>query len=1029
MTCNKTIHFWLFILCCSLTPNLIAQTSVWDSLYRFTTDSLMAQKRYEEAYPLSLSNLKTAETIFGKTHRNYVNNLLQLGEIQFYRKKYEEGIAALANYLPILQNSTYKDSASYGQVLNLMGISYKSVNQLDKAEKAYLEAQRVLSKLQKTNAREYGTSLNNLATIYETIGKIDEAIDMTERALVITPKNVNRLANLSMLYKRKGRFKEALQMSLEVLQNTPKTDRNYIYRLNNLALIYSDIQFSEKAIDYTRQALDIVAQTIGKNSVEYAFFANNLANFYNDAKEYDKALDFALEAVRIEETRKAQSDNYHFYVAILADTYNYLSRIDEALPLALESVEKTAIKPGKKSWHYFNSLGVLARIYQKTGETSKAIELYQIFLDGAKTTWSPIEDKYITVLKRLIPLYNSQNQSDKSTALLKELAGSMNNHVVYNLDILDEFSKELFVNKFIKDYEPLLFSQIKNSSNTDEALLKYAFEAELAIKGVVLGSTQLFRQFANKAQNIEQLSIGTEGGKKTNSESENESSKLFKEWTNLKGIISNAYTHKDAQSHIDSLNNQLAVIEEKLITLMPEMQRLKRKITRFEDVKSKLAPDACAIEFVHFKYFSHQGETDTVLYGALIVQPNKPFPEFVYLCTEHELQNFMIKNQNSNALQRAMTRGSGVEKEIPKKQNQAKRQRPKRLQVRNDTEGSVALYNLIWKPLQSYLDKASVKGQPLQTIYYTPSGLLHRVAFAALSINETDLLSDNYDLYALTSTRELMDLKADENLLQQTSNTALVSLYGGIQYDDNKGEKPKVGSGNSNKAWQYLEGTKREIDRISTLFKKKNISFDLKEGLLASEEAFKNNVEFGVSPKSETPNPKYTEGGKSPQILHISTHGFFFQNIKDSAQTQSAFQTANNPLIRSGLIMAGANTVWLGGKPQEGKEDGILTAYEISNMDLSQTHLVVMSACETGLGDIQGTEGVYGLQRAFKMAGVDYILMSLWQVPDKQTAELMEKFYSNLLNGDSIQAAFSKAQQSMKERYSPFYWAGFVLIR
>ncbi len=1007
MKFNYTTKLGLFLLFFSLKISLTAQTSTWDSLYRFTTDSLMAQKRYEEAYPLSLSNLKTAETTYGKTHRNYVNNLLQLGEIQFYRKKYEEGIAALADYLPILQNSTYKDSAAYGQILNLMGISYKSINLLDKAEKAYLEAQRVLSKLQKTHAREYSASLNNLATIYETIGKIDEAIDMTERALVITPKNVNRLANLSMLYKRKGRFKEALQMSHDVLQNTPKTDRNYIYRLNNLALIYSDIQFSEKAIDYTRQALDIVALTIGKNSIEYAYFANNLASFYNDAKEYDKALDFALEAVRIEETRKAQSDNYHFYVAILADTYNYLSRIDEALPLALESVEKTAIKPGKKSWHYFNSLGVLARIYQKTGETGKAIELYQIFLDSAKTAWSPIEDKYITVLKRLIPLYNSQNQSDKSTVLLKELAGSMNNHVVYNLDILDEFSKELFVNKFIKNYEPLLFSQIKNSANTDATLLKYAYEAELAIKGVVLGSTQLFRQLANKAQNTVRRDSYGEGG-------ENQNAKFFKEWTNLKGIISNAYTHKNAQNHIDSLNNQLAVIEEKLITLMPEMQRLKRKITHFEDVKSKLAADACAIEFVHFKYFSHQGETDTVLYGALIVRPDKSYPEFVYLCTEHELRNFMKNTQNSNALQRAMTRGSSVEKDIPKKPNQAKRQRPKRLQVRNDTEGSVALYNLIWKPLQAYLDKATEKGQPLQTIYYTPSGLLHRVAFAALSINETDLLSDNYDLYALSSTRELIDLNVDENHLKQTSNTPLISLYGGIQYDDLKGEKPKIDSGNTNAAWRYLEGTKREIDRISTLFMKKNMPFDLKEGLSASEDGFK---------------AQNTEGGKSSPILHISTHGFFFQNIKDSAQTQSAFQTANNPLIRSGLIMAGANTVWLGGKPQEGKEDGILTAYEISNMDLSQTHLVVMSACETGLGDIQGTEGVYGLQRAFKMAGVDYILMSLWQVPDKQTAELMEKFYSNLLNGASIQSAFAKAQQSMKERYSPFYWAGFVLIR
>ena len=1013
MKFNHTTRLGLFLLFFSLTISLTAQTSAWDSLYRFTNDSLINKRRYDEAFTLCEENLKRAETDFGKAHSNYAKTVLQLWGIFYRTNKIRDGIKLLTDYLPVLKNSSYKDSIYHGQTLNYLGMSYRKIDSLKRAENLYFEA---LAQHKQAYPIEYSAVLNNLGTLYYDSGKTDEGIEYLIKSLSYIPKTspnyINRLANLGMLYQNKGRFKEALQTAHEVLLNTPKTDVNYFKRLSNLSFLYSQIKLYHKALEYINQGYEIVKQN--KNSTDYRLCIINLANTHLQLGDYEKAKNFALEAVNIEESKKVQFVDYDFSVALLADCYNYLSKQSEALPLALEAVRLTAAKKGKTSWDYFYSLGVLARIYEKTDQVAKALVCYQEFIDAAKTVWSPTEDRYISTLKNVIPLYNSQNQVDKSTALLKELAESMNTQVVYNLDVLDEYSKELFVNSFIKDYQPLLFSQIKNGTQTDTDLLKYAYEAELAIKGVVLGSTQLFRQLANKTQNMEQQSIGTEGVVKPNSKSENESSKLFKEWTNFKGIISNAYTHKNAQNHIDSLNNQLAVIEEKLIALMPEMQRLKRKITRFEDVKLKLAPDACAIEFVHFKYFSHQGETDTVLYGALIVRPDKSYPEFVYLCTEHELGNFMKNTQNSNALQRAMTRGSAVEKDVPKKPTQAKRQRPKRLQVQNDTEGSVALYNLIWKPLQTYLDKATIKGQPFQTIYYTPSGLLHRVAFAALSINETDLLSDNYDLYALSSTRELIDLNVDENLLKQTSNTPLISLYGGIQYDDLKGEKPKIDSGNANAAWRYLEGTKREIDRISTLFMKKNIPFDLKEGLLASEDGFK---------------AQNTEGGKSSPILHISTHGFFFQNIKDSAQKQSAFQTANNPLIRSGLIMAGANTVWLGGKPQEGKEDGILTAYEISNMDLSQTHLVVMSACETGLGDIQGTEGVYGLQRAFKMAGVDYILMSLWQVPDKQTAELMEKFYSNLLNGASIQSAFAKAQQSMKERYSPFYWAGFVLIR
>ena len=129
--------------------------------------------------------------------------------------------------------------------------------------------------------------------------------------------------------------------------------------------------------------------------------------------------------------------------------------------------------------------------------------------------------------------------------------------------------------------------------------------------------------------------------------------------------------------------------------------------------------------------------------------------------------------------------------------------------------------------------------------------------------------------------------------------------------------------------------------------------------------------------------------------------------------------------------MAGANRVGLGAQPYQDLEDGILTAYEISLMNLSNTKLVVLSACETGLGDIQGNEGVYGLQRAFKMAGVEAILMSLWQIPNRQTAELMESFYTYLLENQSIEKAFAQAQQDLKSNYEdiPYYWAGFVLVR
>ena len=114
-----------------------------------------------------------------------------------------------------------------------------------------------------------------------------------------------------------------------------------------------------------------------------------------------------------------------------------------------------------------------------------------------------------------------------------------------------------------------------------------------------------------------------------------------------------------------------------------------------------------------------------------------------------------------------------------------------------------------------------------------------------------------------------------------------------------------------------------------------------------------------------------------------------------------------------------------------GVEDGILTSYEVSNMYLPNTKLVVLSACETGLGDVQGSEGVYGLQRAFKMAGVQNLVMSLWKVDDKAASEFMEMFYMNLFAKQTITDAFYNAQAVMKNKYrnDPYKWAAWVLVR
>jgi CHAT domain-containing protein len=238
-----------------------------------------------------------------------------------------------------------------------------------------------------------------------------------------------------------------------------------------------------------------------------------------------------------------------------------------------------------------------------------------------------------------------------------------------------------------------------------------------------------------------------------------------------------------------------------------------------------------------------------------------------------------------------------------------------------------------------------------------------------------------------------------------TSNKPLLQSEGNETTASNRSARGSKGG-----PWPQLTGAKEEIDSIAVLLSEAGIANSSNTGAFATEKAFK------------------ALNGNSPQVIHLATHGFFMLRV-DSSNTGTAnrFQLQQDPMLRSGLVLAGANQEF---ESRERKENGILTAYEIAQIDLSNTQLVVLSACETALGEVEGNEGVIGLQRAFKIAGVKQMIISLWLVPDKETKELMMIFYKNWLSGQSTRQALRSAQLKMKEKEnsSPYSWAAFVLV-
>jgi hypothetical protein len=286
---------------------------------------------------------------------------------------------------------------------------------------------------------------------------------------------------------------------------------------------------------------------------------------------------------------------------------------------------------------------------------------------------------------------------------------------------------------------------------------------------------------------------------------------------------------------------------------------------------------------------------------------------------------------------------------------------------------------------------------------------------------EINKLTGNDTRIRLVNTlNEIDNIKNDKFL-----KTTKVFIYGDIDFDNSINNNNEDGfivstdatnlNLNINRSlinsWSYLPGTKKEIELIEKQAVSNNVNFSSIIGANANEISI-----------------RQLSNNSSPFVLHLATHGFFFSKNSDTS-VNSVYNSENDPFIRSGLILAGANKIWKKESNIISDNDGILTSKEISSLDLQNCKLVVLSACDTGLGNF-ATDNVVGLQKAFKMAGVDKIIMSLSKVSDEKAPIFFDYFYSELFSGLTIHKAFSNTQKEMRKRYGfeDDFWASFILL-
>ena len=328
------------------------------------------------------------------------------------------------------------------------------------------------------------------------------------------------------------------------------------------------------------------------------------------------------------------------------------------------------------------------------------------------------------------------------------------------------------------------------------------------------------------------------------------------------------------------------------------------------------------------------------------------------------------------------------------------------------------LYSLVWSRIEPYL-----KG--VNRIYFSPHGAISQINIEVLKNTKGKSINQLYDVYRVSSTGNL----CWDN--QNRSQISYVTLYGGLNYDTSiddlqlmsralvddelrsVNEEISVPSA-TRKGWRFLPGTEREVSQIDKILNSSHINHSLFTKEKGTEDVFK------------------SMSGNSPTVIHVATHGFYYDEEDARNKSMKLMQDEDDPisfpLKRCGLILSGGQHAWRGEEIPGNIDDGVLLGQEIVGLNLSNTDLLVLSACQTGLGDITG-EGVYGLQRAFKIAGVQTIIMSLWEVSDTATELMMTKFYTSLASGKSKRDSFDAAITEVKKEFEgPEYWAAFIML-
>ena len=878
--------------------------------------------------------------------------------------------------------------------LHNLAFLYEKQGLYDKAEQLYLRSLEIREKVLGPEHLHVATTLSNLGDLYSSYNLYTKAEPLLQRALairekVLGPEHVdvaNTLNNLGLLHLRQELYAKAepiFSRSVEIIEKALGAESLYLsIPLANLAAVYDGQGLLSKAESLHLRSFKIQVEALGPEHPDLATTLNNLGYIYqrlgqygHTEKLYRRALEISLKAFGVDHPNTIK------FVNNIGLLYEVQELYDKAEPLYQRALAISEKILGAEHVETARSLNNLANSYNRQGLYDQAEPLYQRALDINEKTYGVASYRTIVALSNLSDIYAKKGMYREAHLLLRRGIVSQTIRIQREAPAMVRQDRQGFLNMPGNTYETI-FDQAKHGRSG----------AELAL------FTRLNRQGLLEEIEKRQAQLAVLPGEQQEVAMQ------------LRAVTQQLSSLSLSSEQREPLREQQEKLERELYHLLPE---LKPRVVEVSDVAAVLPQNGALIEFQRYEAYDARKKDgkrrEDARYLALMLNEDRSI----------EAIDLGLADRIDRQVEKAL---------IASEQDLA------------DAEALWAeVGELVMRPLTKTL-------AGVDTLVISPDGELNRLPFAALPApSGGGLLAERYRLRLVTTGRELLDLKRPQGSRGKTPLVVANPDFDLVLGGSRKSSGPAIASGTAQKedekesvlseriqqrsaeidqlVWGPLPGTKEEGEFVAGL---------LDGRLLVQQNA----------------RAEAVQQAKAPVVLHIASHAFFLPDQEQENQEGSgddamraglqgnrglkaSVLAGESPLLRSGIALAGANRVSQREEGEEG-DDGYLTALEVAQLDWKGTELVVISACESGKGDIRAGEGVYGLKRAIAVSGARSSLLSLWKVDDQATAAFMRSFYEKLKAGDGRAEALANAQKEFRNHpkpmwRSPYVWAAFQL--